>query len=81
MIIENQAKSNAFRLIFASEEKLLSFERKAVGALVNRGVALVRADFYLIQRAVVFRAAMIVAGVNAALDGLVCLAMRMIHFA
>lgn len=50
----------------------LSLEAKAVSALAHTGVALVRADFDLVERAVILAAAMIFTVADSAADVLVC---------
>ena len=55
---------------------LLLLKRQAVGALIHRGVAFVRADADVVERAVILRAAVMVAGNNAAFDRLVGFAIR-----
>lgn len=54
--------------------KLLLAERLAVSALVNSGVLLVSAHQDPVQRAVVFRIAVVCALLNGAFDTLVCFA-------
>ena len=59
--------------------RLLLDEGKAVGALVDLRVALVRTDADTVERAIVLAGAVVAAGSNAAFDALVRLAMIKVH--
>ena len=52
---------------------LLLDEGQAVGALVHRRVALVRADSHVVERAVVLAVAVVAAGDDVTFNCLVCL--------
>ena len=52
---------------------LLLDEGQAVGALVHRRMALVRADSHVVERAVVLRSTVVAAGNDVAFNCLVCM--------
>lgn len=56
---------------------LLARKRKAVGALIHGGIALVRTNLDLVQRAVVLQITVMCALANCTFNSLVCIA---VHF-
>lgn len=65
-----------FHVLPAKQRSLnpgLSLEGKTVGALNDRGVSLVCADFNLVERAIIFTAAVVFTVVDSASDVLVCI--------
>lgn len=55
-----------------NDMSLLQLKRQAVGALIHRGIALVRADLDAVKRAVILVRAMILAGYDVALNAVIC---------